>query len=433
MKSSFHSRVHTQETHAHLFAALILRLSRSRDYSDLFDQAFVDSIFSLAFQRVQSALRSHDDAYPIANDEIAVVLSTPGQLEDVALIAGRLIEVVQRAYVLDGKTMYLGASLGVAVASDEAGDSEILLQNASIAMREARQGEPGTIQFFDVAMEQRMWVQHTLRSALRKALPLRQMELYYQPQVDLASRDLIGFEALLRWKHPELGWISPADFIPLAEEIGLISNIGRWVLRTACQQAFMLPVSTIIAVNASSTQLKNGSLVEAVKHALSTSGLPPARLEIEITEGVLLGKSASVQGTLHALHEMGVRLALDDFGSGYSSLGQLANLQLNRIKIDRSLLSPGGNNSAIVRAVATLGVGLNLSTLAEGIETEEQCQNAYADGCTCGQGYLFGRPVPADQLNEIVVRSDVCQSSKTGSAAIQLDSLKRSGETILAR
>jgi EAL domain-containing protein (putative c-di-GMP-specific phosphodiesterase class I) len=228
--------------------------------------------------------------------------------------------------------------------------------------------------------------------------------VHYQPQVSLPEGRLIGFEALVRWKHPERGWISPVEFIPLAEQIGMIGMIGEWVLRTACRQAALLPPSVVMAVNASPLQLKNGSLLDAVTRALSKADLPAARLEMEITEGVLLDDSPAVRSTLDKLHAMGVLLAIDDFGTGYSSLGQLAKLPVDRIKIDRSLVGTGAKNRAIIRAIAMLGTGLGMSTLIEGIETEEERENAAADGCTCAQGWLFGKAVPPDQLAAVVER-----------------------------
>jgi predicted signal transduction protein with EAL and GGDEF domain len=395
-----------EEPHApksSLSATLLIKLSRSRDVTNLFGSGFVSTVLALALQRVQSALRSHDIACPLTEDEIAVVLGSFSSVNDIHLVGDRLADLVQRAYVLQGETVYLGASLGIAISQADEVPPETLLKRAAIAMNQAMRSEPGTIVWFETQMEERMRVQHSLTGDLRKALPLRQLEVHYQPQVDLATCNLIGFEALARWKHPELGWISPGEFIPLAEEIGLIRNIGRWVLRVACLQAMRLPGNCSIAVNASPIQLKDGSILDAVQSALSLSGLPPARLEIEITEGILLEHSQHVRATLDALHSMGVKLALDDFGTGYSSLGQLATLPFDRIKIDRSLIASGGKNRAIVRAIALLGQGLELSTLAEGIESKEELVNAQSDGCTCGQGYLFGRAMPADQLADITL------------------------------
>ncbi len=220
----------------------------------------------------------------------------------------------------------------------------------------------------------------------------------------MQSQKLTGFEALLRWRHPDLGFISPMEFIPLAEEIGLMGMIGDWVLRTACQQAALLPEPLVIAVNVSPVQFKSGLFAHTVESALVSTGIAGNRLEIEITEGLLWKNETVVVSELQHLHRLGVQLAMDDFGTGYSSLGQLAKLPFDKIKIDRSLAGGTTKERAIVRAIAALGSGIGMATVAEGIETPAQLAHAEADGCNGVQGYYFGKPVPSDQLPVVLGR-----------------------------
>jgi diguanylate cyclase (GGDEF)-like protein len=384
-------------------AILMIRLNRSNCSNEMFGHLLVDEVMSLVIQRIHSALRIQDQCFSVASDEIAIVFDSFGS-SDILDVASSLVDLIQRAYVVQGQVMFLSANIGVAVAAQDGTDSQTLFKRAEIALWHSKLADPGTITLFRTDMEDRMVKQHSLTGDLRKALALRQFEVHYQPQVHLPSRQLIGFEALLRWKHPKLGWISPAVFIPLAEEIGIIENIGSWVLGIACRQAALLPESIVVAVNASPLQLRNGSLLGAVTRALSIASLPAARLEIEVTEGVLLDHSHLVRSTLDTLHSMGVRLAIDDFGSGYSSLGQLAKLPFDTIKIDRSLVGANIKNRTITRAIAMLGTGLGMTVLAEGIENEEELANVAADGCSSVQGYLFGKALPADRLNEAFER-----------------------------
>jgi diguanylate cyclase (GGDEF)-like protein len=386
------------------FAILLIGLERFRALSDILGYSYGEEVLNLGGRRIASALREKDTLLRLSNDQFGVLLNSSRSAGESRTIAKRLIGLLQRSYTIKGQIVNVSASIGIALGPQDGLHAELLLNRAGIALRGAKTLEPGTFQFFDVAMEERIEARQALTADLRKALLLRQFEVHYQSQVSMRSRQLAGVEALLRWRHPTLGMILPADFIPIAEDLGLIGSIGEWVLRTACRQAAMLPYGAVMAVNASPVQLRDGSFLNAVERALNIAGLPPSRLEIEITEGILLQHTPIVLETLHALHSMGVRLAIDDFGTGYSSLGQLAKLPFDTIKIDRSLVGASSQQRAILRSIVTLGDGLHMSILAEGLETEEEFDNAFSAGCTLGQGYLFGKAIPSSQLDELLSR-----------------------------
>jgi EAL domain-containing protein (putative c-di-GMP-specific phosphodiesterase class I) len=257
-------------------------------------------------------------------------------------------------------------------------------------------------------MDARAQARRLLELDLRRAFVLRQFEVHYQAQMNLHDKQVVGFEALVRWRHPQRGMVSPAAFIPVAEEIGLISQIGEWVLLTACREAANWPGNQRIAVNLSPMQFSTSGLVETVAAALATSGLPPERLELEITESVLLEDTAATLAILHQLRSLGIRIAMDDFGTGYSSLGYLRSFPFDKVKIDQSFIRDmptDGDSAAIVKAIIGLGISLGISTTAEGVETEEQLNRLRAEGCTDIQGYLLSKPVPAAEVEAVLNRS----------------------------
>jgi EAL domain-containing protein (putative c-di-GMP-specific phosphodiesterase class I) len=286
-------------------------------------------------------------------------------------------------------------------------DPDQLLKSADLAMYRAKADGRGTYRFFEPEMDAQAQARRSLEIDLRQAMLEGAFELYYQPIVNLAAKRASGCEALLRWKHPERGFVSPAEFIPVAEETGLIVQIGDWALRQACTEAASWPDGMRVAVNLSPVQFKSGNVVASVVSALAASGLPAARLEVEVTESVLLEKTEENLSILRNLHELGVRISLDDFGTGYSSLSYLQSFRFDKIKIDRSFvrdLRTDSDNIAIVRAIAGLGTSFGVTTTAEGVETEEELRCIEQEGCTEVQGYFYSPPKPAAELPEILAR-----------------------------
>jgi predicted signal transduction protein with EAL and GGDEF domain len=323
-----------------------------------------------------------------------------------------LVDILGRPYLVQGKAANVGASIGIAVA--EGGlDADELIRHADLALHHAKGDGGRTFRTFNPKMDERARLLQVLESDLRKALPMRQFELHYQPQVNLRTQLLVGFEALLRWNHPERGLVSPVQFIPIAEEIGLIVPIGEWALRTACKQAAQWSGELTVAVNVSAVQLEDGArLIRAVRGALETASLPGHRLEVEITESALVRRANETLAVLHELRGMGVKVSMDDFGTGYSSLSQLRSFPFTKIKIDRSFVQDLENNPegmAVVRAIVALGAALGMSTTAEGVETASQASVIQAEGCTDMQGYLVSPPLPSATADQFVNTYDPSQ------------------------
>jgi len=301
----------------------------------------------------------------------------------------------------------IGTSVGISIAPGDGASCGKLLKNADVALYKTKAEGRGTWRFFEPDMDARLQARRALELDLWAALANDQFELHYQPLFDLRANRIGGFEALLRWRHPKHGMVSPADFIPISEEIGLIVPLGDWVLQRACAEASVWPGHVKVAVNVSPAQFRTGHLVDSVTKALAASGLPAARLELEITESVLLANSAATLATLHALRALGVRISMDDFGTGYSSLSYLRSFPFDKIKIDQSFirdLATTDDAEAIVRAIIGLGASLGMRTTAEGVETNEQLAWLRGEDCTEVQGYLFSPSVPAAELPALIER-----------------------------
>jgi predicted signal transduction protein with EAL and GGDEF domain len=318
---------------------------------------------------------------------------------------GQRVDAVGAPYELDGHHLVIGTSIGISIAPIDGCNADLLMKNADLALYRAKADGRGTYRYFEPGMDARMQARRALELDLRGALANRQFELVYQPLVSVATEAVTGFEALIRWRHPTRGTVSPVEFIPIAEETGLILPIGEWVMRQACADAAKWPDHLRVAVNLSPIQFRNRSLINAVVRALATSQLAPNRLELEITESVLLKENEANIDTLNQLRGLGIRISMDDFGTGYSSLSYLRSFPFDKIKIDRSFireLSTKQDTIAIIRAVAGLGHSLGMTTTAEGVETREQFERLKLEGCTEVQGYLFGPPRAVAELGSLL-------------------------------
>lgn len=388
-------------------AVMLVDLDRFKTVNDTLGHAAGDTLLRLAAERLQVAVRAGDVVARFGGDEFAVLLNPSSTIEEPSQIAKRILELLQKTYMIEGQLVNVGASIGIAQSPRDGNDCKTLLKHADLALYQSKEMGRAMFQFFNPGMQERASERRANELELRQAVALRQLELHYQPQVETPAGRLVGFEALIRWRHPTKGLLPPGMFLPLAEEIGVIVPIGDWVLRTACREAMRWPDEITIAVNASPLQFDAGNFAVSVQQALRATGLPGRRLEIEITEGIFLRNDTAILETLHELRAMNVRIAMDDFGTGYASLSQLARFPFDKIKIDRSLAGFDGDDlkqRAIVRAITALGQSLGVCTLAEGVENKEQLARLEADGCASVQGYFFGRPVPADQLDEVISR-----------------------------
>lgn len=325
-----------------------------------------------------------------------------------------MLQALAEPYELEGNRVAAGSSIGIALVPRDGTRFDQLLRCADTALYRAKADVRGLHRFFEPDMDARLLARRAMEPGLRNALAADELELAYQPLVDLRTGRACGFEALLRWHRPDEGVVSPAEFIPLAEETGPIVPIGAWTLRRACFYASAWPECVRAAVNVSPVQFRNSGLVEAAAEALSGSGLTASRLELEITESAMLHDGAATVGMLRELHDLGVRIAMDDFGTGYSSLGYPRSFPFDKIKINQLFirdLPKSGGAGAIVRAIAGLGASLGMRTTAEGVETEAQLSRLRAEGCTEAQGYLFGRPGPAAAIPAVVARISATQTA----------------------
>jgi diguanylate cyclase (GGDEF)-like protein len=388
-------------------ALLLIGLHRFKQVNEVLGLGAGDSILRLVGERLSAKLRDDDMLACFAGDEFALFISRDGGRAGLSDVAERVFARLAAPYVVEGQMVNLSARIGIACVPEHGCIPEVLIANAGLALQETFARGTPRLCFFDPAFTERARVRRSLEADLRTALERREFELHYQPQVNLSSDCVTGFEALIRWRHPIRGMVSPIEFIALAEQIGLIADIGEWVLHEACREAATWPEGITVAVNASPLQFETGAFARTVSEALEQTGLAASRLEIEITESLLLRDTGTVMGTLTSLHEMGVRLVLDDFGTGYASLSQLSRFRFDKIKIDRSFVSPAAaaiENGAIVRSIAALGHSLGIPTTAEGVETAQQLEQIKEDGCTCVQGYYYSRPVPAADVAGVLAR-----------------------------
>jgi len=381
-------------------ALLCLDLDNFKTINDSLGHPTGDELLRKVAQRFSNALKDVATIARLGGDEFAILQSVRSAQES-AVLAQQLIRLVSEPVIVDGIELNTGISIGIAMAPENGTARDHLMKCADLALYRAKAEGRNTYRFFDPSMGVQLRERRAIERDLRHALSAAEFHLEYQPQINLKTKELVVIEALLRWNHPERGPISPAEFIPVAEETGLIVPLGKWVLQQACADAARWPSTIRVAVNLSPVQFRHRALLAAVTHALAAAALPASRLELEITEAVLLQQDEIVVGMLHQLRELGARIAMDDFGTGYSSLSYLRSFPFDKIKIDRSFITDAGHRpegKAIVRAVAGLGASLGIETTAEGIETPEQLELARRLGCTDGQGFLISRPLPLADL-----------------------------------
>jgi diguanylate cyclase (GGDEF)-like protein len=386
-------------------AVLGLDLDRFKSVNDTLGHPVGDQLLRAVAERLRSSVREGDTVSRFGGDEFAVVQVDLHQPAAARALAQRLIDALSDPFDIDGHQIAIGASVGIALAPADGNAAEELLKNADMALYRSKAEGRGVFRFFEPEMDARMQARRRLELDLRRGLAAHEFLIYYQPVIDLESNSVTSFEALLRWKHPERGLILPGEFIPLAEEIGLIVPLGEWILRQACTDAVSWPENIKVAVNLSPVQFRSKRLTEAVMSALAVSKLQPNRLELEITEGVLLADNQETLATLHRLRALGVHISMDDFGTGYSSLSYLQSFPFDKIKIDASFIrrmSGDESSMAIIRAVTGLGASLGMKTTAEGVETAQQLEWVRAEGCTEVQGFLFSRAVPAQELRALI-------------------------------
>jgi diguanylate cyclase (GGDEF)-like protein len=386
-------------------AVLCIDLDRFKAVNDTLGHPIGDTLLRAVGDRLQASARPTDLVARLGGDEFAIVQVGTEQPFGATALATRLIAEIAKPFELDGHQVVIDASVGISIAPNDGTDPDNLLKSADMALYRAKNDGRDSYRFFEPEMDARMQLRRKLEIDLRGALTHGQFEVYYQPLINLKTEKISGFEALLRWHHPERGMVPPMEFIPVAEEIGLVGAIGAWVLKRACVEAATWPDEIQIAVNLSPAQFKHRAIVLDVVAALGASGLPPSRLEVEITETVLLQDTEATIEILDELRNLGVRISMDDFGTGYSSLSYLQRFPFDKIKIDRSFvkdLSERPQSLAIIRAVTAMSISLGMKTTAEGVETEEQLQTLKGEGCTEVQGYLFSKPVPAAEAAQLL-------------------------------
>ncbi|WP_421760679.1 EAL domain-containing protein [Devosia sp.] len=403
----FQTRLQQELGKGHQVAVLMLDLDHFKEVNDTLGHQVGDAVLTGTADRLGASARNARSVARLGGDEFAVVIADYGSVSDVRGMARDILAATRAPHQIDGQAVLVGGSIGIALSEDSGGDADRIMKQADLALYAAKSEARGGLCVFEPKMEAGLIERQQLRADLRLGLERGEFELVYQPILELKTERICSFEALLRWRHPRLGMVSPAGFIDLAEESGLIVPIGEWVLKTACVEAAKWPEQVSVAVNLSTRQFADSGLTEMIEQALG--GMSPTRLEIEITESVLLKDSRANLLTLRKLRSLGIRLALDDFGTGYSSLGYLQRFPFNKLKIDRSFISglpASEEGQAIVRSVIGLGQSLGLRVTAEGVETQAQ-YDWVRQGCDEAQGYLISKPVTADDIPALFQRIGV--------------------------
>ena len=389
----------------HPLAVLFLDLDGFKAVNDTLGHSVGDLLLKTIASELRDLLPPIDRIARLGGDEFAILQVSSPQPGSSISLAQKIVDVVSLSHCIEGHEVTVGASVGIAIANPGEINSESFLKSADLAMYSAKSEGRGTYRIFDPQMDAIVQSRRSLERDMRTGLAQGDFSLSYQPLVNLKTQKVTAFEALMRWQHAERGSVPPSEFIPVAEEMGLIVQLGEWALRRACVEAIGWPEDIRVSVNLSSLQFSKGNLVSTVMNALASSGLPASRLELEITESVLLEKSERNIAILNQLRELGVRISMDDFGTGYSSIGYLRSFPFDKIKIDKSFvrdLLVDEGSLAIVRAIAGLGVSFGMTTTAEGVETEEQVRCLKLEGCVEVQGYLYSKPVPAGEVASLL-------------------------------
>jgi diguanylate cyclase (GGDEF)-like protein len=386
-------------------AVLCLDLDYFKNVNDTLGHPAGDALLKCVAERLRSCFRDVDTVARVGGDEFAIVLANLNKPDAASTLASRLLQVVSHPMDFNGQQIITGLSIGIAIAPSDGDDTAKLIKNADLALYRAKADGRGTFRFFEAEMDARAQARRILEIGLRQSISKNELEVHYQPQVDIFTNEIGAFEALVRWRHPEKGLIPPSDFIPLAEETGIIIRLGEWVLRRACQDALSWPPSIRVSVNVSPAQFRNQNLTQMVMDVVKETGIDPRRIELEITESILLRDVEANLKTLRDLKRFGIRISMDDFGTGYSSLGNLRSFPFDNIKIDRSFVSDleeNADSAAIVHAVIGLGHSLGMATCAEGVETMEQLAYLRSEGCSKVQGYLYSKPKPAAEIARMI-------------------------------
>ena len=389
----------------HHFALHAVDLDRFKDVNDTLGHAAGDELLRQVASRLREAVRTGEVVTRLGGDEFAILQFPLERPEEAGALASRIVKVLGKPFVINGRTVEIGASVGIALAPSDTRDPAELMRKSDVALYRAKADGRNSHRFYQRGMDEAQHARRALEADLRAAVQKGEFELFYQPIMDVAEERIVSCEALLRWRHPERGLVQPAEFITVAEETGLILQIGQWALNEACRQAASWPAGAKVAVNLSPVQFRNPRLASQVKAALTRAGLDPSRLELEITESLLLQDTRSVLKSLHRLRAMGVSIAMDDFGTGYSSLSYLRSFPFDKIKIDRSFISGLGSradNLAIVQAAIGLSKSLGMICTGEGVEKPEEFALLKAAGCDQVQGYYIGRPLPASDTQQIL-------------------------------
>jgi diguanylate cyclase (GGDEF)-like protein len=387
-------------------AVLYIDIDEFKSVNDSLGHMIGDELLKSVAASLAGCAGTNDFVARLGGDEFAIIQTDVENSDDIMKLVSHIFAAIRTTYECLGHQVTTDASIGIAIAPQDGSDLDQILKNADLAMYAAKAAGRRTWRFFEPEMEAEMRARRDLEIDLRQAIVDGGFEVYYQPCLDLQTNAITGCEALVRWRHPQRGMISPADFIPIAEETGLINQLGEWVLTTACREAATWPDDIRLAVNVSPVQFRSGTLALKVIAALGDSGLPASRLELEITEAVLIRDDETALAVLHQLRAIGVRIALDDFGTGYSSLSYLQRFPFDKIKIDRCFITdvaePEGS-SCIVQAVVNIAADRHMTTTAEGVETEQQRDLLRTLGCSEMQGYLFSPPKPAAEIRPLLL------------------------------